>query len=124
MTTADGGYVIPVRQILSPSDLHAFLHSKTYTLINSFIEDLSGAVEDVPITPDIDTSKVRLAYCRSLILKNVSILVGILDEIDKLVTHNPPEETKSRFGNVAFRSFYDELATVFLSKASLNIENE
>ncbi len=112
MTASHGGFVIPARQILSPSDLHAFLHSKTYTLINSFIEDLSSAVEDVPITPDIDTSKVRSAYSPSLTLKNVSILVWILDEIDKLVSHNPPEETRSRFGNVAFRSFYDELATV------------
>ena len=114
MTASNGGFVIPARQILSPSDLHTFLHSKTYTLINSFIEDLSSAVEDAPITPDIETSKVRLAYSPSLILKNVSILVWILDEIDKLVSHNPPEETKSRFGNVAFRSFYDDLATVIL----------
>lgn len=86
-------------------------------MINSFIEDLSSGVEDVPITPDIDTSKVRFAYFRSLISKNVGALVGILDEIDELVSHNPPEDTKSRFGNVAFRYFYDELATVCLSKA-------
>ena len=48
-------------------------------------------------------------------LKNVEILLGILDSIDKLVSENPPEETKSRFGNVAFRSFYDALAQVVVS---------
>jgi len=58
MTVSDGDYVVPTRRIVSPSDLHAFLHSKTYTLINSFIEDLGSAVEDVPITPDIETSEV------------------------------------------------------------------
>ena len=51
-------YVVPTKQIVSPSDLHAFLHSDAYTLINNFIEDLSSSVQDTPISPNIKTSKV------------------------------------------------------------------
>jgi len=42
----------------------------------------------------------------------VKVILGILDGIDYLVGEYPPEETKSRFGNVAFRSFYDALTAV------------
>ena len=52
-------YVVPSKQVISPSDLHAFLHSNTYSLINDFVEELSKSVEDTPITPDIETSHVR-----------------------------------------------------------------
>lgn len=51
-------FAVPTKQIVSPSDLHAFLHSDTYSLINDYIEDLSKAVGDKPIKPDIETSKV------------------------------------------------------------------
>jgi hypothetical protein len=57
-TAAIADYVVPTKQIVSPSDLHAFLHSDTYTLVHAFIEDLSSCVEDTPITPDIPTSTV------------------------------------------------------------------
>jgi len=51
-------FVVPTKQIVSPSDLHAFIHSDTYGLVYDFIDDLSTAVEDTPITPDIPTSPV------------------------------------------------------------------
>jgi hypothetical protein len=51
-------FVVPTKQIVSPSDLHAFIHSDSYTLLHTFIEDLSTSVEDTPITPDIKTSQV------------------------------------------------------------------
>lgn len=57
MTTDE--FVVPTKQIVSPSDLHAFLHSGTYELVNEFIENLSTSVEDTPISPDIKTSAVR-----------------------------------------------------------------
>jgi hypothetical protein len=51
-------FVVPTKRIVSPSDLHVFLHSDTYKLTNTFVEDLSKSVEDTPITPDIETSLV------------------------------------------------------------------
>jgi hypothetical protein len=42
----------------------------------------------------------------------VDIIVGIIDNIHELVTTYPPEKTKSRFGNVGFRSFCDALSEV------------
>jgi len=40
------------------------------------------------------------------------VILSILETIDRLVNENPPEDTKSRFGNVAFRSFFDSLTNV------------
>lgn len=60
--TDEAEYVIPTKQIVSPSDLHAFIHSDTYTLIDDFIENLASSVEDTPITPDIETSAVLRKY--------------------------------------------------------------
>jgi len=50
----------------------------------------------------------------------VKVILGILDGIDYLVGEYPPEETKSRFGNVAFRSFYDALTAV-ISRFDLSL---
>ena len=52
------GYIVPTKQIVSPSDLHAWIHSDAYTLVDSFIEDLSKSVEDKPIALDLRTSQV------------------------------------------------------------------
>jgi hypothetical protein len=52
-------FVVPTKQIVSPSDLHAFIHSDTYPLIDSFVEDLSTSVVDTEISPAIKTSQVR-----------------------------------------------------------------
>ena len=65
--TADE-YVVPTKQIVSPSDLHAFLHSNSYKLINDFVEDLSQSVEDIPISPDIKTSQVSQSIANTRIL--------------------------------------------------------
>jgi Phosphotyrosyl phosphate activator (PTPA) protein len=61
MTGIEAQYVVPTKQIVSPSDLHAFIHSDTYTLIDDFIENLASSVEDTPITHDIETSAVRVS---------------------------------------------------------------
>ena len=66
--TADE-FVVPTKQIVSPSDLHAFIHSDTYTLIDSFIEDLSTSVEDKEISPDMNTSQVRSSYIVQLMYR-------------------------------------------------------
>lgn len=52
-------YVVPTKRIVSPSDLHAWIHSDSYTLLDSFVEDLSKSVEDKRITADIKTSPVN-----------------------------------------------------------------
>jgi hypothetical protein len=59
-----GPFVVPTKQIVSPSDLHSFIHSDTYGLVHDFVDDLSKAVEDTPITPDIPTSKVSPCFVK------------------------------------------------------------
>jgi len=46
--------------------------------------------------------------------------LSILDRIDDLVTQSPVEETRSRFGNPAFRTFYDSLSKVHCFRNSTN----
>jgi hypothetical protein len=68
-----GSFVVPTKQIVSPSDLHAFIHSDTYSLVHDFVDDLSKAVEDTPITPDIPTSKVSFRLCNTFLTRRMSI---------------------------------------------------
>jgi len=65
-------FVVPTKQIVSPSDLHAFIHSDTYDLVHDFIDDLGKAVEDTPITPDIPTSPVK-AVKRGILTRRTSM---------------------------------------------------
>jgi len=67
-----GSFVVPTKQIVSPSDLHAFIHSDTYGLVHDFIDDLSKAVEDTSIAPDIPTSHVN-AFKGGILIRRTSM---------------------------------------------------
>ncbi|KAF7846379.1 hypothetical protein BT93_L4482 [Corymbia citriodora subsp. variegata] len=91
----------PTRRILSPHDHGLFLKSPTYDLVTAFVFNLSDSVRDTSISavkarpqdPTIDT------------------LVSILDDAEDLIKQCPPEDTGSRFGNPAFRTYLDTLQT-------------
>lgn len=55
----------------------------------------------------LETDQYRIWY------QAVKAILRILDLVDQTVEANPPvDNEKSRFGNPAFRSFYDEVQQV------------
>lgn len=105
----------PNRRILSPKDHQLFLKSPTNDLVTAFVFTLSDSVRDtsisqvkqIPHDPIIDT------------------LLRILDEAENVIAQCPPEDTGSRFGNPAFRSFLDTIESLLPKwhKEDLKLEN-
>ncbi|KAJ2479693.1 Serine/threonine-protein phosphatase 2A activator 2 [Coemansia sp. RSA 2131] len=87
--------MIPVRQILSPDDLERYLESPACTELVGFITTLNDAIIGVKTTDSIEDSPV------------VQNLLKLLDKIKQTNDDTPPLDTKSRFGNPAFRDFYN-----------------
>ncbi|KAJ2139576.1 Serine/threonine-protein phosphatase 2A activator 2 [Coemansia sp. RSA 353] len=86
--------MIPVRQILSPDDLERYLESPACTELIEFLTALNDAIIGVKTTDYIEDSPV------------VQNLLTLLDKIKQTNDDTPPIDTKSRFGNPAFRDFY------------------
>ncbi|KAI9151028.1 Serine/threonine-protein phosphatase 2A activator 2 [Blastocladiella emersonii ATCC 22665] len=93
-----GGFRIPERRIITPDDLAHFHASPMYTDLVAFIETCSDAVRNRKVSDDV------------LVRPVITDLVRVLNDIDALVDATPAEaEPKSRFGNPAFRLFYDRV---------------
>ncbi|TID18282.1 Serine/threonine-protein phosphatase 2A activator [Venturia nashicola] len=90
-------FAVPTRRILSKKDHDLFLASPTYQTLLGFVFGLSDSVHGKAIS---SVSKDSLTPTTNAIL-------SILDEAEALVVTNPPLDTGSRFGNPAFRSFFD-----------------
>ncbi|KAI8140207.1 Phosphotyrosyl phosphatase activator [Fennellomyces sp. T-0311] len=91
-------YQIPVKRIISKEDLDDFLQSDAYNDYINFIIRLNDSVCDMKIDPNMDVSK------------NVATIIQILETLLQYVKEIPPvENSKSRFGNPAFRDFYDRV---------------
>lgn len=96
------GYTVPVRRILSREDHETFLSSNTYSLVLSFIFNLTdgvrnkptSALKDAPLPPALESVTSILSAIRVLIEKNPSL-----------------DQDGSRFGNPAFRSLFDDVAS-------------
>ncbi|KAL1960466.1 hypothetical protein VTO42DRAFT_7765 [Malbranchea cinnamomea] len=95
-------YKTPVPRILSPRDHETFLSSPTYTLILSFIFNVSDSVQCKSLST-INNSSPSTTITR---------ILSTLSEINKLIDKNPAlDQNGSRFGNPAFRSLFDEVTS-------------
>lgn len=91
-------FKIPRKAILLPEQLTYFQRSKTHQTVVSYIESLNNAVVGVKLTDECSESPA------------VTAILGILSEVQKVAENTPPvENTASRFGNPAFRTFYDRV---------------
>lgn len=92
--------MIPKRAILTREDLDRFTESATHNSYMSFISDLSDSVLGKTLTQNVFRSNTIV-----LIMNLLETLQSWCDEIEAA-----PEGT-SRFGNVAFQTWYDKLAS-------------
>ncbi|KIY68319.1 Phosphotyrosyl phosphatase activator [Cylindrobasidium torrendii FP15055 ss-10] len=90
--------MIPTKRILSQEQLDAFQNTETYQAVISFIEQLNAAIVGSKLA---DTCEISPA---------VSAILNILDDVEAIVKDTPPvQNSASRFGNPAFRTFYDKV---------------
>ena len=124
----------PRKCILSPEQLESFQSSKTYDQIVSYIDGLNEAVTGVklndassvqgPAETDAqfkarseDESEVRMhfneAVTGSWIVQRIGSILKVLDRVEAIAYETPPvENSSSRFGNTAFRTFYKKISEV------------
>ncbi|KAJ3034781.1 Serine/threonine-protein phosphatase 2A activator 2 [Rhizophlyctis rosea] len=107
MPSEEVHFTTPKRAILTKEDLERFQTSDAYDKILGFILRLNDSVRGKKLTTETTKSAV------------VTRLLDILDELDGWVKEIAPvENTKSRFGNPAFQTWFDKLtesAPVILS---------
>ncbi|KIJ16527.1 hypothetical protein PAXINDRAFT_180335 [Paxillus involutus ATCC 200175] len=88
---------IPTKRILSNAQLEDFQNSQTHANIVTFIEQLNESVINVKLTDNIGNT-------------GIESILKVLEQVESVVTETPPVDNKaSRFGNPAFRTFYDEV---------------
>ncbi|OCH90499.1 Phosphotyrosyl phosphatase activator [Obba rivulosa] len=89
----------PRKTILTKEQLEVFQASKAHKDIVDYIQTLNDAVVGVKLSDPCTESP------------GVKAILGVLDEIEKIVQEVPPVDNKaSRFGNPAFRTFYDKVS--------------
>jgi serine/threonine-protein phosphatase 2A activator len=111
----DYKYEKPSRRILGKDDHEVFLKSPTCQLVQAWIFGLSDSVRDRAVSSIRDED----------LTETVRKVLKILQEVEKILDKNPPEDTGSRFGNPVFRTFLDDIATHFASwHRELGLTNE
>jgi serine/threonine-protein phosphatase 2A activator len=118
-------FEIPSKRILSSAQLIAFQSSATHNTLVSFVEALNASVVGVKLRDPCSESPVGLLPLSSSIhlihitSQAINAILRLLDAIEQIARETPPVENKaSRFGNPAFRSFYDKVQTVGLDDHS------
>ncbi|KAJ7151700.1 Phosphotyrosyl phosphatase activator [Mycena filopes] len=91
-------FQIPSKAILTPSQLEYFQTSSTHTDILTYINALNDSVVGVKLSAECSQSP------------GITAVLAVLDAVEAAAHDIPPvENAASRFGNPAFRTFYDRV---------------
>ncbi|ORZ35202.1 Serine/threonine-protein phosphatase 2A activator 2 (ppiase PTPA-2)(Rotamase PTPA-2) [Catenaria anguillulae PL171] len=97
--TITNTFAIPQRRIITPDDLTHFHQSQIHADFFGFIEACSDAVSGLKISDSVHDQSATVQH-----------LLTLLNTIEATVDQTPAEpDPKSRFGNPAFRLFYDKV---------------
>ncbi|KAG0150769.1 hypothetical protein CROQUDRAFT_57809 [Cronartium quercuum f. sp. fusiforme G11] len=89
---------IPSKVIISNAHLNAFIKSETHHQLINFINQLNDSVIGLPLDHPVKISP------------NIESTLVLLENIKSIAIAHPPLDNKlSRFGNPAFRDFYDQI---------------
>ncbi|ORY27681.1 phosphotyrosyl phosphatase activator [Naematelia encephala] len=95
---ASTSYIPPTKRILSDAQLDFFKRSKTHDEILDFIDKLNQSIVGQKLTEAGEGSE------------RTRPLIAILDAVLDIAKNTPPVDNKlSRFGNPAFKTFYDRV---------------
>ena len=89
------------RQILTKDDLEKFKTSSAHSIIVDFINSLNLAVRDSKNCLESDSC--------------LDILTNLIHTLKNSINSFPPVPSSSRFGNVAFRSWFDDMQSTINS---------
>ncbi|CAL1709782.1 unnamed protein product [Somion occarium] len=104
-------FIQPRKCILTKEQLAHFQQSKTHDDILSFVQNLNDTVVGVKLTDECTMSP------------GVQAILSVLDRVEAVAQDTPPIDNKaSRFGNPAFRTFYDKVAETLPSLPKEAIE--
>ncbi|KAJ3848072.1 Phosphotyrosyl phosphatase activator [Lentinula lateritia] len=91
----------PRKCILTPAQLAWFQTSDTHKIIVDYIELLNESVIGAKLSDEVVESET------------VKAILAILDHVESIARDTPPvDNSSSRFGNPAFRTFYDKIAEI------------
>ncbi|CAG8594610.1 29333_t:CDS:2 [Gigaspora margarita] len=100
MNSASSTFKIPKRQILTKDDLDKFQESQAYEEYTSFVIRLNDSVKGLKLTTECIVSSALIN------------ILEILDTVNTYCSEIPPvSNEKSRFGNPAFKDFYDRVTS-------------
>jgi len=92
------GYITPYKAILSPADLETWKQSTTHQSIVDYIAQLNASIVGKKLTDTVPESEAVLS------------LISILERVESIANNTPPvHNDASRFGNPAFKTFYDKV---------------
>ncbi|WVN90512.1 serine/threonine-protein phosphatase 2A activator 2 [Cryptococcus depauperatus CBS 7841] len=98
MDAQTSSYLQPTKHILSKAHLSAFQRSKTHNDIVDFIDELNAVVVGRKLSEAGNGSN------------RTQPIINILDSVLQIAQTTPPVDNKlSRFGNPAFKTFYDKI---------------
>ncbi|TIB99656.1 PTPA-domain-containing protein [Wallemia mellicola] len=112
----------PQRRIFTESDVYQWTHSKAYTRLIAFIQELNSAVVDRAI--DIDNSD-ELTGLEELYTdrgKTIDNLITLFKELDSWIDDIKPIDTPQRYGNIAFRDWGNRLEQLLVTKNPKNAD--
>ena len=128
--------MMPKRQILSAMDMPKWKKSKAYSEYLNFIRNLNDSLKGsklsdlVPVSPvcfdyifvvqlQIYSKPIRQYSNVCAKLKVVQSVLKLLETLNKWVDETPPLQQPQRFGNQAFRIWFEKLKNVNYSFKTL-----
>ena len=113
--SAEHMFVKPAKKIQEEGDVSAFLQSKAYRDITTFIMQLSRSMVPTASSGDkVDRRSIQVWELESPSVtysNTVQSLKELLGRLDAMIEEAPPDTGPRRFGNASFRKWYSIMET-------------